>query len=518
MSRDRAEDVPTSPAEVRRRVPGLQTMLTLAAACAALFWVARTTRDALEPANYLVRMLRNGDAEQRIEAAKGLGEDEAGPTFRPKAAEALIAALADPNVDVAADAARSLASLIHAEADADLARSWADSLAIGLRDPRAEVRKWTAASFSYFVPPQSGRRSWVASDALAALVSDPDEEIPLVAIAALGTSGTGEAGALTLTKALTGDARPSVRVAAARALASYPDRRDDAARALLHGLKSGLPEIREASHLALEGSRYQGDRPGPSAALVPDLIAAAADPDRMTRAHVAILLREIGPAAVAAVPALVAMIAEADAGPDEADPRPVLEPPPALAAEALGRIAPGTPREREAAEALDAVLGEPREPGTLDVAAALALARFGSAEAARALPRLLSILEAGLRAHEDGRRLATRQDAEAFSSRVRDAGRAAEALGLVAPGTPREADVVAALVRVMDSPMIELHAQAAEALGRFGPLAKAALPRLRAMARIEDPWRRRVAREAVRLIETPSPDAPTEGRERPPGA
>ncbi|OJW09066.1 MAG: hypothetical protein BGO49_07835 [Planctomycetales bacterium 71-10] len=515
MSRHRAEDVPTSPAEARR-LPGLQTILTLAAACAALFWVARATRDALEPANYLVRMLRNGDAEQKIEAAKGLGEDEAGPAFRPKAAEALAAALADPDEEVAAGAAHSLAALIQAEADGDLARSWADALAAGLRDPRPEVRGATAAAFTFRVPPQAGRRSRIASDALAALVDDPIEDVRLVAIVALAASGTGEAGVRALVKVLESGASTADRSAAARALGGYPDHGDEATLALLRGLKSGRDEVVGACGSALATLRFRADGPRRSAALVPDLIAASADPDRAVRAHAATILGEIGPEAVAAVPALVAMLGEADDGPGKLVPGPILAPPAALAAEALGRVAPGTPKEGEAAEALAAVFLEPRRSAERDVGAALALARFPGASGAAAVPRLLAILEGGIATAHAAGSPTTSFDIDDVHARRRVASRAAEALALLAPGTPRAPEVVAALVRALDSDAITLHAATAEALGRFGPLASPALPRLREMVKLEDPGRRRAAREAVRRIETPSTDAPTPGRERPP--
>lgn len=518
MSPNRAEDAPARPDEARRRASGLQTCLALAAVCAALFWVARATRDALEPANYLVRMLRNGDAEQRVEAAKGLGEDEAGPAFRPKAAEALIAALADPNVEVVAGAALSLAALIQAEPDADLARSWSDALAAGLRDPRAEVRCATAAAFIFRASPQSGRRSRVASDALAALVDDPIEDVRLVAIAALGASGTGEAGVRALTKVLESGASTADRSAAARALGGYPDHGDEATLALLRGLKSGRDEVGGDCSGALESLRRWGDRPGRSAALVPDLIAASADPDRAVRAHAATILGEIGPEAVAAVPALVAMLGEADDGPGKLVPGPILAPPAALAAEALGRIAPGTSKEGEAAEALAAVFREPRRSAARDVAAALALARFPGASVDVVVPRLVSILEAGIAASRPAGTPRTSLDLDDVHARMRHAAGAAEAAGLLAPGTPRAPEVVAALARVLDSDAIQLHATAAEALGRFGLLAKPALPRLREMVKLEDPWRRRIAKEAVGRIETPSPEAPTPGRGRPPGA
>lgn len=509
MSGEAASSSP--PPEGRRpRAFNLQTLAAAVAIGVALFWVARATRDGLEPANYWVRRLSDGDAEQRIDAAKGLGTDDAGPAFRPKAAEALAAALADPNVEVVAEAAQSLATLIQAEHDADLARSWSDALAAGLRDPRAEVRGLTAAAFTSTIRPPATRRSAAASDALADLVEDPDADVRLVATAALAACGTGEAAVRALVKVLESDAPAANLSAAARALASYPDRQDEVTLALLGGLKSPREEVRGECSGALESRRHMTYQPRRTAALVPALIAAAADPDRATRAHAAIILGEIGPEAADAVPALIAMLGADDDEPVRPAQGPVLMPPAALAAEALGRIALGTPKQGEAVEALTEMFHNPRRSEAVALAATLALARFPAADATPAVPRLVAILEAGVRENDDSKTFRTVEEADAYQERDLHASRAAEALGLIAPGSPREAEAAAALIRVLDSPAISLHARAAEALGRFGPLAKPALPRLREMMKLQDPWRRRIAGEAARRIEGAAPT--TDGR------
>lgn len=460
----------------RGRAFELQTVLAVAAVCLALFWAVRATRDALVPANSWVRWLRDGDADMRVEAARGLGTDEAGPAFRPKAAGALISALADTNPEVAANAALSLSALIRAEPDADLARSWSEALTVGLRDPSPDVRSLTASAFAYAAPSPTGRRFRVVSDALAPLLADPDDELRRTGIAALGVNGTGGPGLHALMKALADDPSAANRAAAARALGDYADHADDATRAVLRGLESDRDaEVRSACADAMAALRRGADGPRWSAALVPDLIAALASPDRTTRGRAAISLGTMGPEAVAAVPALAAMLGDADDGAVGFVAGPILAPPPALAAEALGRIAPGTPSEDEAAQALAAVVRAPRGAGPGD-AAALALSRFPGPWGDVVVPRLVAILDAWASAREVG-------------------------------GEPNTFDEMRAREILGDDT-----AGAVEALGRLGPIAKPALPRLREMGKLEGTRFRRIAEDAVRRIEGAAPAAPSGGR------
>ncbi|WP_337173962.1 HEAT repeat domain-containing protein [Paludisphaera sp.] len=459
----------------RGRAFDLRTVVAVAAVGLALYWAVREIRDAMVPAKAWTRQLRDGDADRRVEAARGLGSDEVGPDLRPTAAEALAAALADPYPEVAANAAQSLAALIRAEPDAESARSWSEALAAGLRDPRPDVRGATASALTYAASSPAAQDSRFVSDALASLLDDPDEGLRRIGIAALADWRAGEAGLRALVKVLDDDPMATTRAAAARALSGYPGHEDEATRALLRGLRSGGDAgVRHACVDALGAHRRGTDGPRWSTALVPDLVAALSDPDRTTRERAAMMLGETGPGAVAAVPALAAMLGETDDGPGEFVPGPFVAPPPALAAEALGKIAPGTTGEDEAAEALAAVLQDPRRSGPGD-AAALALARFPDPRADLVVPRLVAILDAWA-------------DGAGGEPTTLDEMRAREILGENAIG-------------------------AVEALGRLGPIAKPALPRLREMEKLEGSRFRRIAEEAARRIEGAAPAAPSGGRE-----
>ncbi|OJW09067.1 MAG: hypothetical protein BGO49_07840 [Planctomycetales bacterium 71-10] len=452
------------------RAFGLRTLLLLVGVCAAVAWSVRVARDAAVPSYRWLHLLAEGDAEQRREAASNLGEVEGaiGATIRPRVAQALAVALADPDAEVAVAAARSLAPVIQAEPDDDAARGWSTALATGLRDPRVEVRRASAVGLGI---PAPGKSSAAASDALAAALDDPDEEARAAVATALGRAGTGPRGIEALAKALMHDPATAVREASARSLALYPEGRDAATLALLRGLASDRPRARSESLTAL--LRRRTDRRGPSAAIVPALIATTSDADPAARACAASALGDVGPGAVAAVPALVARLGDPD-GPSEADrqawPEMRHRPwgPAVQAAEALARIAPGTPREAEAASALIAAIDATPYDPPRRFAFALALSNFSPPFAREAVRPLAGLLKENNPSRND--------------LRGPDWDGVCEILGRLAPGSPAEAEAVDALVQAMEYHRSYTSIQAADALGRMGPRAAAsALPRLRAM-------------------------------------
>lgn len=504
MSLPREGPAPVPPPETegrRPRVFGLRTLLLLVGVFAAVLWCARVVRDAAVPAYQWMRLLHEGDAEQRREAASNLGDDRGalGGSLRPQIAGALISSLGDPDEEVAAAVMLSLSFLIQDEPDVDLARAWTAALSEGLRDPRPDVRKWAAFRLNFPASPRSGRSSPTASDALAAAMGDPVEDVRLAAASALGPTGTGDAGLRALVKALENDPAAGVRLTAARSLGIYSDRWDEATLALLRGLKSDDPAVGSACDASLQTlaqmNRFLLHKPRRTAAIVPALIAAATDPDGAVRLHVAFVLGEIGPDAAAAVPALIAMLGV----PDDAD-----KPSPpgrmidnrawsqaARAAEALGLVAAGTPREAEAGEAMLAVLARPPADLPARMTLALGVSRFSRPLARRAVPGLAEALKAST---------------HRFLFELRDELPAAcEALARLAPGTPDEAVAVDALTAALSVRWFDVPEAAARALAEFGPGAKSALPRLRDMVRgptESSSTAQKAAREAIRIIES----------------
>ena len=132
-----------------------------------------------------------------------------------------------------------------------------------------------------------------------------------------------------------------------------------------------------------------------------------------------------------------------------------------LAAEALGKIAPGGPSAGEVVQALTEVLraGHPYRR----VAAAHALGEFGPAAVA-AVPALISVV---------------RENA-ATKAGFGDGASAAAALGRIAPGTPLADEAVTSLTEALEAKSEHTRDQAIEALMLFGPKAAVAIPRIRA--------------------------------------
>jgi hypothetical protein len=113
-----------------------------------------------------------------------------------------------------------------------------------------------------------------------------------------------------------------------------------------------------------------------------------------------------------------------------------------------------------------------------------ALARFGPDPAAPALPVLLDLLKET--AGQDGP----------------PAPSVCLAIGRAAPATPRADEAVEALSAALDSSWEYTRAEAAAALVRFGPRARRALPRLRALEKTDrTPSVRNAASSAARRIE-----------------
>jgi HEAT repeat protein len=202
-----------------------------------------------------------------------------------------------------------------------------------------------------------------------------------------------------------------------------------------------------------------------------------------------LILGDLGRAGLAAIPELHRILNE----PLKPEVVPVVAPsetldPGCAAARALGRIAPKTAAAPSVIAALiDAVRSGP--PGRRGQAA-VALGEFGPAAGA-AVPVLIKAI-----------------------SDAPDDPKAplAAALGEIAPGTPASDPAIAALLTVLESKHWPSRYVAVQALRKFGPQAAAALPRIRALKQDDDPDVRRVAAEALVVIE------PLDARTTPPDA
>jgi HEAT repeat protein len=410
--------------------------VALAAGVLAL-WIQREFR----PVNRAVRSLRSGDLAARLAAAEVLGRADAAD------ARAVIPALADAlggaNAQVSAAAASALGSVgVVAMTDPDArgsVRVAAEALTRALTDRSAEVRAAAATALGQLtaqVAPE-GEPPFdpvAVGDALAGAMRDPSDRVRPAVRWALSTIAAATAIA------------PPTALLAALGPAASADLRTEAI--------SILPAFRTRLGAAM-----------------PALVEALSDRDPSVRYRAAGVLGEAGPAAGAAVPALVAVLQE-PVGPRPAAPdlAPVAVAPDGLdpaceAARALGRIAPGA--SAGVAHAAVAALADSLQSDHYwrRNAAAQGLFLIGKGAAAAA-PELVLALADSVTTEGDGQR------ANSWAAR---------ALGLAAPGSGTEAAAIAALTRALDSSADGTRAYAADSLARFGPLASSALPRLRAL-------------------------------------
>jgi HEAT repeats/PBS lyase HEAT-like repeat len=154
------------------------------------------------------------------------------------------------------------------------------------------------------------------------------------------------------------------------------------------------------------------------------------------------------------------------------------------AAWALGQIAPGSVEAKRVIAALTKVARS--GPVIRRGRAALALGEFGPA-AEEAVPVLMKVIK------ESNPEARTENEASA-----------AAALGKIAPDTPSADQAVAALLPVLESKDRYCRFRAIEALGRFGPRARTAVPKIRALEGDRDSGVREAASKSLLAIDPPS--------------
>jgi HEAT repeat protein len=153
------------------------------------------------------------------------------------------------------------------------------------------------------------------------------------------------------------------------------------------------------------------------------------------------------------------------------------------AAEALGRLAPGTLASGQAVAALTAVVRS--GPKQRRASAADALGRFGT-EAAPAIPALVTMLG----------------EVETGEESTNDKASAAEALVRIAPGTSAADQAVAALTAALKSNSIATRRAALRALPSFGKAGAGAIPQIRTLKESDPiPNVRKAAASALEELE-----------------
>ena len=235
----------------------------------------------------LVSQLGSADAEQRVRAARALGEAADGGRA---VSEALLHALDDAAPEVRGAAAWAIGGRGDSGAVGALARR--------LGDDSPLVRGAAAAALGRIGPPARP-----AGRALVERLGDADPTVRWRAVVAIEAVGLDVPSCLPRLIDLLHDPRGAARAEAAAVVGKLGAAAAPAVPALTDALSDDRPVVRSAAVLAL-GQLGPAARPA-----VPSLLEAFRDPD--LRWRVALTLGTIGPDAAAAVPQLVAALEDA---------------------------------------------------------------------------------------------------------------------------------------------------------------------------------------------------------------
>jgi len=526
------------PKPVRRLQTGMRTLLVLVACCAAILWAWRHSSENSDPVlvearsiqKRAISALRSNKPADRLTAIVELDRLHSGDSAI--AIPPLIASLDDPVTEVrraAAEALRSISSSVgDSRSGGETARAAAMALIGCLKNSDAAIRVTAVNAlgeigFDVGSSGSDGETVRASATALIGCSKDPEPRVRSAATIALGRIVSPMLASTTsapidrkvvmdaLVEVL-GDRDAGVRGAAIHAMVANPDGNEHLPRVLAQGLEDESAENRAAavSSLPVRGQgldpwvpillRLAEHDPDPAvreqcfrtlsyasrlsaitAAAVPALVTSLKSADVKVRSQAASILMEFKADARAAIPELIRTLNEpldpqvvARTGPGTFDPG-------CAAARALGRIAPGSAKAKEAIAALMEVArsGPPSRRGW----ATFALGEFGPA-AQEAVPVLLKVIKEAT--------LDDKFEAEAG---------AASSLGKIAPNTQSADQAVVALLPVLKSKPTLSRTTAIEALGQFGRKASAAIPQIRALKDDRDRDIRDAAARALLAIE-----------------
>ncbi|APW61738.1 sister chromatid cohesion protein PDS5 [Paludisphaera borealis] len=521
------------PKGVRRGLTGVRALMVLVACCGAILWAWRHLAENSDPGLLEARsfqersigMIRSGKPAERVTGIQQLERLHAG--VASVSVPPLVTALEDSNAEVRIAAAGALSWICFGESGSCSGGEVWQAAAAALirclkdRDPavRVAATKALASIGTSLANSDSGGETETIRASAAALIQCLNDPAPGVrSAAAIGLVDLASPGIAappidraTVMDALVellGDRDAGVRLSAIKSMISHPwgsvppsalaealeDESAENRAAVVSGLSKfriGLDPwvpilLRLAAHDPDSNVRVECLRtlsftfkpPAVTLAVVPVLIASLRSTDATVRSQAASILSAFSTDAVAAVPDLLrvlnephdAKVALFGGGPWAAEPA-------CEAARALGRIAPGTAEAKEVVAGLIAFTrsGPPSRHGW----AAYALSDFGTA-AEEAVPALVKLV--------NDHPLDDRFDHEAS---------VVLALTKIAPGTPSAGQAVAALLPGLQSKVWVSQIRALDALGRFGPSAAEAVPRIRALK--DDP-RAEVRRAAARAL------------------
>ncbi len=468
---DRREESRPLPPESGNASPSrtwarVKTTIAMIGCGGVLWWTTQTVLTDNRAAKDAIRAMGSRNPLERVGAIRelevaGLGDSRA-------AIPPLVDALGDSDARVRAAAAVALGPI-----STDAAASGSDREAIRatimallgrLKDPEPSVR--VASANALMSLPMGGRPSIIDHGTVMAILvdrlADPDPETRLAVIrimAALGPwAGLGPPKELI---AALDDSSAGIRSTAVMTLSSFPRGLDPLIAPLFRMMESDDAKVGSACAYALDQLIRP---PAVTSAAVPAMIAALGRPNVRVKYIACLMLDKLGPAAHAAVPALIVTAREPRIHPSQPGPR--ADSPDIRAISALGRIAPTTESSGMALAVLTELM-KGQDPDKSRVAID-ALGGFG-VEGVSVVPDLIRMVKA------------THDAKDAYDP----SPDAAEALGRIAPGTPMSAEALAALTDALRSNSAKRQS-AIVALRYFGPSAASAIPELRSLANDQD--------------------------------
>ncbi len=482
---DRREESRPLPAESGNASPSrawarLKTTIAMIGCCGVLWWTTQTVLTDNRAAKEAIRAMGSRNPLERVGAIRelevaGLGDSRA-------AIPPLIDALRDSDARVRAAAAVAVGPIC-----TDAAASGSDREAIRdaimallgcLKDPEPSVR--VAAANALMSLPMGGRPAIIDHGTVMAIlvdrIADPDPETRLAVIRIMAALGpwAGLDPPKELVAALD-DSSAGIRATAVMTLSSFSRGLDPVIAPFFRMMESDDAKVGTACAYALDQIIRP---PAITSASVPAMIAALGRPNVRVKDIACLMLAKLGPAARAAVPALIATAREPRIGPRQ--PGAWTESPAILAISALGRIAPTTESSGLALAALAELMR--CQDAEKSRSAIFALSEFG-VERVSLIPDLIRMVKA-TRAAKDA------NDPSSY---------AAEALGQIAPGTPMSDEAVAVLTDALRSNPAKRHS-AISALRHFGSSAASAIPELRSLANDEDSTTRSLSQMTLDIL------------------
>ncbi len=446
------EEQPTSPtspaAEAPKKSSPIKSLIMLVICCGGFFWAYKTIRQEMQPTADLSRLMRSSELAERIDGARQLGEVK--PENLQASVAILIAAQSDSD-----DGLRAM--LAWALGNDTLTAMTANNKAVGGEACQALLKA---------LGDQSEVVRAAAADAFERIVKASKPE----------TFPTESAPVITALVGLMNDPAKLVRKNSGLTLAAFGSIFGiEPPPSLLDGLAK-LEQADSRAQVALTlGSFKTGIEP-----IVKALTLALKDTQPEVRSNAAASLRKFGPDAAPALSSLIPLVDDPFVPPVVPPPKPTLfvavkasGPPPGEAPP----VDPATQAVKTIGQIVEAQIGKGETPPA-EAMTALLMAFKSSRDVLKdAAAGVFQKLRKGASAIVPELIVNLTESIPDPDSRF--GPMAASTLGDVAPESAKAGDAIAALISALDAKTPATRSNAIIALGRFGPAASAALPKLK---------------------------------------